>query len=121
MIWVFAVGKAFVQLIQAPRVTLEILLVFRVYGSKFSIQRRRKEERRDEELGEAVKRPMKRPRCSRRSISLWPFRVSSSDFKIIIGFCRCSVGVRMPGIGSEILIVRVFHWILRNEVSSSNR
>ncbi len=54
MVRVLWTGQGLLELVQAPRIALEVLLIFRINSFQLTIQGGREEEWSDEELGKAI-------------------------------------------------------------------
>lgn len=97
-VWMLGIGKSLGQLMQPPCIILQVLFVFRIHGSQFSVQSFSQEQRGNEKLGKAIKSAL---------------QVLVADFKVVVGRGRCSVGVRVARVLREVLRIVVLFGILR--------
>ena len=108
------VRQGLLELVQAPRVTLQVLLVFRVHGAKLPVQRVFEKQRVDEELRKSIQGLVKRG-LGRRLIRGLGIAGSagSRDLKVIVRRAKGSVCIGIAIVSGQVLIVGILDRVLR--------
>ena len=121
---VLLVGKTLVQLMQAPVVGLQVLLVLRVDGTQLAVQRVFEEQRVDEELGKAIEGAVQRGlrllngqrvgAGERRGLTAGGGG-RGRELKVVVCVARGGEGVRVAAVSLQVLVVFVLDGKLQSQ------